>query len=149
MLAETCGVRGKGQICSKGVRVRTSVSGGDRPVVQRVIAQLRNEEDHEGMTAAETIGQRIKRERLALEMTQRELAEAVDVGVPHISKIEAGRENPSDDLLRRLAHVFKADADELLLAARRLPAPLIEDFATDPATALAFLRTWREKKGPR
>jgi transcriptional regulator with XRE-family HTH domain len=98
------------------------------------------------MGAVETIGQRIKRERLALKKTQRELAEAVDVGVPHISKVEAGRENPSDDLLRRLAQVFKADADELLLVARRLPETMIEDLAADPAEALAFLRTWREKK---
>jgi transcriptional regulator with XRE-family HTH domain len=95
--------------------------------------------------AVETIGQRIKRERLALKMTQRELAEAVDVGVPHISKVEAGRENPSDDLLRRLARVFKADVDELLLVARRLPETMMEDLAADPAEALMFLRTFREK----
>ena len=98
------------------------------------------------MSAAETIGQRIKRERLALEMTQRQLADAVDVGVPHISKVEAGRENPSDDLLRRLARVFKAEPDELFLVARRLPEKMIEDLAADPADALAFLRTWRENK---
>lgn len=101
----------------------------------------------DGVSGVETIGQRIKRERLALEMTQRELAEAVDVGVPHISKVEAGRENPSDDLLRRLADVFKAEADELFLVARRLPDAMIEDLAADPAEALAFLRTWRENRG--
>ncbi len=99
------------------------------------------------MDGVETIGQRIKRERLARNMTQRQLAEAVDVGVPHISKVEAGRENPSDDLLRRLARVFKLDADELLLVARRLPERVIEDLAADPAEALVFLRTWREKRG--
>jgi transcriptional regulator with XRE-family HTH domain len=37
----------------------------------------------------ETLGNRIRRERLAKEMTQRELAKKVGVGVPDISKIEA------------------------------------------------------------
>lgn len=94
------------------------------------------------MATVETIGARIKRERLALQMTQRQLAEAVDVGVPHISKVEADRENPSDDLIHRLAKVFGADPDELLLVARRLPEAMIEDLATDPARAIAFLRKW-------
>ena len=42
-------------------------------------------------------------------MTQRVLAERVGVGTPHISKIEAGRENPSDELLRNIAEVFTAN----------------------------------------
>lgn len=96
---------------------------------------------------AETIGERIKRERLRLGLTQRQLAESVEVGVPHVSKIEAGRENPSDDLLRRLADVFGVDAEELLLVARRLPESLVEALAADPAAALAFLRTWPASKG--
>ena len=64
-----------------------------------------------------------------------------------VSKVEAGRENPSDDLLRRLAGVFTVEPDELLLVARRLPETMIDDLAADPTEALAFLRTWREKKG--
>jgi|SRR5687768_4093559 len=101
------------------------------------------------MATVETIGARIKRERLALQMTQRQLAEEVDVGVPHISKVEADRENPSDDLIHRLAKVFGADPDELLLVARRLPEAIIEDLATDPARAIAFLRKWPAIGGER
>lgn len=92
----------------------------------------------------ESAGQRIKRERMKAHMTQRELAEEVGVGVPHISKIEAGRERPSDELLERIANLFDVEADELLLAARRLPEELLDGFAADPSRALAFLRTWRE-----
>lgn len=98
---------------------------------------------------AETIGERVKRERMALGLTQRELADAVGVGVPHISKVEAGRENPSDELLRRLADVFKIDPEELLLVARRIPENLAEDLAESPAAALAFLRTWSGSKAKR
>ena len=98
------------------------------------------------MADAESIGQRIKRERLANNMTQRELAIAVDVGVPHVSKIEADRENPSDDLLRRLAEIFSVDADELLLTARRIPESLLDDLATDPSDALQYLRQWKRDR---
>jgi transcriptional regulator with XRE-family HTH domain len=95
---------------------------------------------------SEQIGDRIRRERLRLEMTQRQLAAAVSVGVPHISKVEANRENPSDELLERLAKVFDIDAEELLISARKLPPDIVEDFASDPAKALAFLRTWKKQQ---
>ena len=79
---------------------------------------------------------------MKLEMTQRELAEAVGVGVPHISKVEAGRENPSDELLFRLAEVFKVDPEELLLVARRIPDSVVDNLVENPADALIYLRTF-------
>jgi len=98
------------------------------------------------MTEVESFGARIKRERLDAGLTQRELAERVAVGVPHISKVEAGRENPGDDLIVRLAAVFEIDADELFLIARRLPPALAEDIASDPVRALQHFRTMRKDK---
>lgn len=96
------------------------------------------------MAEVETFGARIKRERLDAGLTQRELAERVGVGVPHISKVEAGREKPGDDLIVRLASVFNLDADELFLTARRLPPAIAEDLARDPAEVLQFFRTMRK-----
>ncbi len=107
---------------------------------------LRKPRDDCHVPPAETIGQRIKRERLRNGMTQRQLADAVGVGVPHISKVEAGRENPSDELLTRLAKVFKIDADELLLVARRVPERIVEQFAADPAKALMLFRKFGGKQ---
>ena len=95
---------------------------------------------------AELIGQRIKRERLTRNMTQRDLAKEVGVGTPHISKIEAGRESPSDDLLRKIAEVFDCDFNELLLAARRVPDVFVEEFALDPQRSLQFLRQWKDSR---
>lgn len=112
------------------------------------VVPLRNRTHNVRVTASETIGQRIRRERLAREMTQRELADAVDVGVPHISKIEADRENPSDELLRRIAKVLKVDADELFIVARRLPEEIIDRFAADPTRAVVYLRQWPKSGGP-
>jgi len=59
--------------------------------------------------------------------------------------VEANRENPSDDLIERVAKVFGVDADELLIVARRVPLELVEEFAADPAQALSFLRTWKKR----
>ena len=88
----------------------------------------------------ELIGQRIKRERLNRGMTQRALAEEVGVGAPHISKIEAGRESPSDELLRKIADAFDCDFEELLLAARRIPPDVMETLASDPQRSLRYFR---------
>lgn len=95
------------------------------------------------MNDTELIGQRIKRERLSKSLTQRALAKRVGVGTPHISKVEAGRENPSDELLQRIAEVLDCEFDELLLMAGRVPPDLIERFASDPRGSLEFLRQWK------
>lgn len=99
------------------------------------------------MSATESIGQRIKRDRLSRNMTQRDLAEVVDVGVPHISKIEAGRERPSDELLRKIAEALGCDADELMLAARRIPEEVMDKVAADPVGFLKHLRQWPGPSG--
>ena len=93
----------------------------------------------------ELVGRRIKRERLNRAMTQRELAKEVGVGAPHISKIEAGRESPSDELLRTIAEVLDCDFDELLLAAKRMPPDVMETLASNPQRSLQFLRQWRRE----
>ena len=99
------------------------------------------------MSDIESIGQRIKRERLSRSLTQRNLAEAVGVGVPHVSKIEADRESPSDELLRKIAEVLGCDSDEFLLAARRVPAEFMDTLAADPTESLEFLRQWKDRGG--
>ena len=86
------------------------------------------------------IGDKIRCERLARSMRQHDLAESVGVGAPHISKIESGREHPSNELLARMAAVLGRDPDELLLTARRMPADLLDAFAARPAEAIQMLR---------
>ena len=111
-----------------------------------MVAQSRNMGENTTMDSTEPLGRRIKRERLDRGMTQRALAGEVGVGTPHISKIEAGRESPSDDLLRKIAEVLDCDFDELLLAARRMPPDLMETLASDPRRSLEYLRRWRSRE---
>ena len=79
-------------------------------------------------------------------MTQRVLANEVGVGTPHISKIEADRESPSDELLQKIADVFDCEFDELLLVAKRIPPDLLEQLASDPKESLQYLRKWKSRE---
>lgn len=94
--------------------------------------------------APESLGQRIKSRRLELEMTQRELADAVGITVPYMSKIEADRETPTEEKLVKLAGVLKLNSDELVLAAGRMPTDVMDRLSADPAKALEFLRKIRK-----
>lgn len=114
--------------------------------LRTAVAVLRNWTHNCAVADVETFGARVRRERLALQMTQRQLAEQVNVGVPHISKVEADRESPSDGLIERLAEVFGVDVDELFIVARRLPESMVEKFAVDPGSAAVHLREWKAPK---
>lgn len=67
--------------------------------------------------------ERLKRLRLAREMTQRELAERAHVTFSYISRLEAGGAAPGIDLLERLAQALKVSVTDLL--------PTSSDGATD------------------
>lgn len=97
-----------------------------------------------GVMTPESLGQRIKQERLALGMTQRELANAVGITVPYMSKIEADKETPTDEKILKVAEVLGLNPDELILAAGRMPADVMDRLAADPTKGLAFLRTMRK-----
>lgn len=107
------------------------------------VAGLRNSHDTEDMTS-EPLGHRIKKERLALGMTQRDLADAVGITVPYISKIESCKETPTDEKLVTIAQVLGLNADELILAAGRMPADVMDRLAADPSKGLEFLRRIRK-----
>jgi transcriptional regulator with XRE-family HTH domain len=70
-------------------------------------------------------GTRLRELRKAKNFSQRDLAAAVKVNFTYISKIENGKldfgDYPSEDLIRKLAKALDADADELLLLAKKVP----------------------------
>lgn len=61
-------------------------------------------------------------------MGQRALAEAVGVSFTYISKIENHRldfgDYPSDELIVKIAAALDADADDLMLLAKKIPEPI-------------------------
>lgn len=70
-------------------------------------------------------GEKVRELRKAKNLTQRDLADKVQVNFTYISKIENGKldfgDYPSRDLIRKLAKALGASADELLLLAEKVP----------------------------
>jgi transcriptional regulator with XRE-family HTH domain len=94
-------------------------------------------------TCVLSVGAFLKAARLQANLSQRKLAELAGVSFPHISKIEAGHEIPSEDLLLRLADILDVSADELLLAADRLPEDVSQAILAKRRLAPEFLRSWQ------
>lgn len=89
------------------------------------------------------LGDRLRMLRKQAGMTQRELGDAVGVSFTHISKIESETEQPSLDLLKRLAVELDADIDELVLLADRLPEDVARAVSEKSDLAVQFLRSWQ------
>ena len=71
------------------------------------------------------IGRRIRDIRRSRNLTQRELADRVRIHFTYLSRIENDRldadQTPREDTLQKIADALDADAEQLLLLARRIP----------------------------
>jgi transcriptional regulator with XRE-family HTH domain len=94
-----------------------------------------------------TLGERIRELRDKQDMALRELARKLgDVSPAHVSDIENNRRNPSEDLLRKMAHVLGVPFEELQKLDTRVPVEeLKEATRRDPALGFA-LRTLADHK---
>lgn len=81
-------------------------------------------------------GERVRKLRELRHWTQRELAQRVDVSMSYISKVENERlhfgDYPSAKFIHRLAKILRADEDELLLLAERVPDSIRERVLARP-----------------
>lgn len=72
-----------------------------------------------------TFGQRVRQLRKIRNLTLRVVASEVGINYTYLSKIENGKldfsDFPSEKLIRKLASLLKADTDELLLLAQKIP----------------------------
>jgi len=94
----------------------------------------------------ESLGETIRRLRKSHHLTQAQLAEEIGVDESYISKIETGRLNytPSQETLRLLAQVLKADSLRLLALAEKTPDEL--KTVTESQTAREFFELLREQR---
>lgn len=84
----------------------------------------------------------IKELRKKKEMTQRQLADELNVNFTYISKIESGKLDvpPSEDLIRKMARVLESDADYLLDLAGKFDLKQLQQVAMDKPEVGAILR---------
>jgi transcriptional regulator with XRE-family HTH domain len=79
------------------------------------------------MPEARSFGAKLRELRIKARFTQRELARLIGVDFTYLSKIENGvLPPPSEKVILRLAQVLKADQDELLILAGRIPEDIAE-----------------------
>ncbi|MFC2007086.1 helix-turn-helix domain-containing protein [Chloroflexota bacterium] len=90
-------------------------------------------------------GARLKELRILAGMTQRGLAKSVNVDFTYLSKIENGvMPPPSEKVILQIAEVLKADRDELLSLAGKIPSDIAE-MLKDKET-LQMLRSGRTQR---
>lgn len=97
----------------------------------------------------ETLGSKIRELRKEKGLTQRQLAEAVEIDFTYLSKIENGNLSytPSTGTLKRLADELGADELDLLRLAEKLPEDMQKIAHSEHA--LTFLRRASRIKSPR
>ncbi|WP_298034483.1 helix-turn-helix domain-containing protein [uncultured Dysosmobacter sp.] len=78
-----------------------------------------------------TIGARIRAVRLERKMTQEQLANAVGVGVTHISHIETGNSIPSLQVMVDIINALECSADELLCVEIDKVRPLLNNWLSE------------------
>lgn len=75
-----------------------------------------------------TLGEEIRKLRLAKQFTLRELAAKVGVGFTYLSKIENHKledgHGPSEKLIHKLALELNGDEEQLMLLADKVPEPI-------------------------
>ncbi len=94
---------------------------------------------------ARKFGARLRGLRTQAGLTQRELADNVNVDFTYLSKIENGvLPPPSEKVILRLAEVLNADKDELITLAGRIPSDIAQILKN--RKALQLLRSKRTQK---
>jgi transcriptional regulator with XRE-family HTH domain len=70
----------------------------------------------------------------------KQAAPKIGVSYTYLSKLETGGQDPSDEVLAKLAHYYDVDTEVLGLMAGKLPDDILTVLQGDPTTALEFLR---------
>lgn len=97
------------------------------------------------MEEAKQFGTRLRELRIKARLTQRELAEKVNVNFSYLSKIENGvLPPPSERVISQLAEILNADKDELLILAGKIPADIAQMLKNQ--RTLQLLRAEHQKK---
>jgi len=66
------------------------------------------------MSSQEEIGRKIKKARQKVEMTQADVAEKAGIHVNYFARIERGEENPSIEIIEKIAKALKVKSSEIL-----------------------------------
>ena len=88
------------------------------------------------------IGQRIQKYRLQRNLTQEQLAEAINVSQKHLSRIENGYHNPRFDMVIQIANALNVPVD---VFARDVPDDDVDVFLADIRSDVESMNSSRLK----
>ncbi len=99
------------------------------------------------------IGQRIKRVRLALHLSQKELAKGIFVSAAFLSEVESGKNKPGFDFLKNLSKTFRVNLNYLVHGEGNQfvrDEPALEAFPHEADTPLDTLEQvfWYSQRSP-
>ena len=78
-----------------------------------------------------SIGQKVKQIRLGKGVTQEQLAEAVGVGITHISHLETGSGTVSLKVFLAIVNYLECSADEILCKEITTARPIVDSWLTE------------------
>ena len=78
-----------------------------------------------------SIGEKVKQARLKKKITQEQLAEAVGVGVTHISHLETGSGTVSLKVFIAIVNYLNCSVDELLYKEIKTARPIVNNWLTE------------------
>jgi transcriptional regulator with XRE-family HTH domain len=73
------------------------------------------------------------------------LGEALEVSANHLSEIERGRKNASDELLRKIAAYYQIDEASLFLRLNRIPLSALEELEFNNALQITLSEINKDK----
>src|SRR5689334_491237 len=86
----------------------------------------------------ENLGDYLKDQRIAAQLSLRQLAEQAGVSNPYLSQIERGLRKPSADVLQQIAKALRISAEQLYIRAGII-SPGVDE-SSDSTVELAILR---------
>ncbi len=86
------------------------------------------------------IGERIKKKRLSLKITQQELAKALGLTAQHISAIEQNKRSPSLNMLAKLAENLGVSTDYLVSGKEGIITGIVPAIKADKTLSLKVKR---------
>lgn len=95
------------------------------------------------MKNQENFGSKIKKLREEKEYSQRQFAIELDITPTYLSKIERSEfPPPSEEVIKRMAHLLSYDTDLLLSYANKVDSDLLAIIQNSPQKYASLLRTW-------
>ena len=92
-----------------------------------------------------TVGEYIREQRAAAQLSLRQLAKAADVSNPYLSQVERGLRKPSAEILAQIAKALEISAESLYIRAGILE-PRLGDSSVTEALANDQTLTDRQRK---